>query len=113
MIDWTDAGEREALVDSRARDGYALLEALACGVAPVVTDIPSFRILTGEGSIGALWPRGDAGRLVEALVTTAKNPPTRQQVRAHFDAELSFTAVGRRWAGVYAQVIENHARRIR
>ena len=93
--------------------GYALLEALACGVAPVVTDIPSFRILTGEGSIGALWPRGDAGRLAEALVTTAKNPPTRQQVRAHFDAELSFTAVGRRWAGVYAQVIENHARRIR
>ena len=93
--------------------GYALLEALACGAAPVVTDIPSFRILTGEGSIGALWTRGDAVRLAEALVTTAKNPPTRQQVRAHFDAELSFTAVGRCWAGVYAQFIENHARRIR
>jgi hypothetical protein len=28
VIDWTDAGEREALVDSRARDGYALLAAL-------------------------------------------------------------------------------------
>jgi hypothetical protein len=28
VIDWTDAGEREALVDSRARDGYALLAVL-------------------------------------------------------------------------------------
>lgn len=28
VIDWTDAGEREALIDSRARDGYALLAVL-------------------------------------------------------------------------------------
>jgi hypothetical protein len=28
VIDWTDAGEREALIDSRARDGYALLALL-------------------------------------------------------------------------------------
>jgi Transposase DDE domain/Transposase domain (DUF772) len=28
VIDWTDAGEREALVDSRARDGFALLAVL-------------------------------------------------------------------------------------
>jgi hypothetical protein len=28
VIDWTDAGEREALIDSRARDGYGLLAVL-------------------------------------------------------------------------------------
>ena len=28
VIDWTDAGERDALIDSRARDGYALLAVL-------------------------------------------------------------------------------------
>src|SRR5688500_8647406 len=28
VIDWTDAGERESLIDSRARDGYALLAVL-------------------------------------------------------------------------------------
>ncbi|WP_395298368.1 IS1182 family transposase [Kitasatospora hibisci] len=28
VIDWTDAAEREALIDSRARDGYALLAVL-------------------------------------------------------------------------------------
>lgn len=38
VIDWTDRDEREALIDSRARDGYALLAALDGGdlPAPVV-----------------------------------------------------------------------------
>jgi glycosyltransferase involved in cell wall biosynthesis len=90
--------------------GYALLEALACGTAPVVTDIPSFRALTGGGAVGRLWPAGDAARLADALVEVAsrRTPPT--QVRTHFDATLSFDAVGRRWADAYAQVREQHAR---
>ena len=91
--------------------GYALLEALACGVVPVVTDIPSFRALTGNGSVGRLWPRSDAVRLAEALVDVASNRTSQQQVRAHFDATLSFEAVGRRWADVYAQIHEDHRRR--
>src|SRR5262249_53759160 len=32
--------------------GYALIEALACGLQPVVTDIASFRALTAGGTIG-------------------------------------------------------------
>lgn len=91
--------------------GYALLEALACGVVPVVTDIPSFRALTGNGSVGRLWPRSDALRLAEALVDVASNRTSQQQVRAHFDATLSFEAVGRRWADAYAQIHEDHRRR--
>ena len=38
--------------------GYALMEACACGAVPVVTGIPTFRLLTGSGSIGALWTPG-------------------------------------------------------
>ncbi|KZC38593.1 MULTISPECIES: glycosyltransferase family 4 protein [Rhodanobacter] len=84
--------------------GYSLLEALACGVAPLVTDIPAFRALTDDGRIGRLWPCGDAAQLAEALVDVATNGPSPAQVRAHFDATLSFAALGRRWAGAYAQV---------
>ena len=82
--------------------GYAALEAMACGAVPVLTDIPSFRALTGDGRIGRLWPCGDTGRLADALVAMANAGPTRAEVRAHFDAELSFAAVGRRWAEAYA-----------
>ncbi|WP_233842871.1 glycosyltransferase family 4 protein [Dyella sp. 2HG41-7] len=92
--------------------GYALLEAMACGLPPVVTDIPSFRALTGNGRIGRLWPRGDAEKLSEALISVTRNRPTCKQIRAHFDASLSFAAVGRQWAQAYAQVLESRCGRV-
>ncbi|WP_369944562.1 glycosyltransferase family 4 protein [Xanthomonas medicagonis] len=90
--------------------GYAALEALACGTPPVLTDIPAFRALTDCGRIGELWPCGDAGLLAEALVHAASELPAPARVRAHFDAQLSFAAVGRRWARAYAQLLEQPAR---
>nr|WP_250901731.1 MULTISPECIES: glycosyltransferase family 4 protein [unclassified Dyella] len=96
---------------SRAEScGYAALEAMACGAVPVLTDIPSFRALTGDGRIGRLWPCGDTGRLADALVAMATAGPTRTEVRAHFDAELSFSAVGRRWAEAYAALLAGRPR---
>ncbi|MEO5830181.1 MAG: glycosyltransferase family 4 protein [Rhodanobacter sp.] len=91
--------------------GYAVLEALACGVTPVVTDIPSFRALIGGSRVGHLWPCADAARLAEALVAAAASRPSSAQVRAHFDAALSFAAVGRQWANAYAQVHDDRRRR--
>lgn len=51
--------------------GYAVIEALACGVVPVVTDIAPFRALTDRGRVGALWPVGNAERLARALSAPA------------------------------------------
>ncbi len=93
--------------------GYAVLEALACGVTPVVTNIPSFHALTGGGSIGHLWQHGDAKQLAEALIRTAASRPSPEQVRAYFDAKLSFAAVGNQWACAYAQVIGSPKREAR
>lgn len=86
--------------------GYALLEAMACGTWPIVTDIPSFRALTGDGRVGALWPCGNASALADALVDAAVNRAAPARVRAHFDARLSFQAVGRQWAHAYAQLFD-------
>ncbi|HEY8230825.1 MAG TPA: glycosyltransferase family 4 protein [Rhodanobacteraceae bacterium] len=91
--------------------GYAALEALACGVTPVLTDIPAFRALTDNGRIGHLWPCGDAVRLAGALVGAATGRALPERVRAHFDAVLSFDAVGRLWANAYAVVREDWSRR--
>lgn len=97
---------------SRAEgSGYAAMEALACGVAPVLTDIPAFRALTDNGRVGHLWPCGDAVRLAGALVGAATGRALPQQVRAHFDAALSFDAVGRLWANAYAVVRDDWQRR--
>lgn len=86
--------------------GYALIEALACGLAPVVSDIPSFRALTGNGAVGALVPPGDAAGFAEALVRIARQPhePLRQEVVSHFDRTLSFERVGTRLLEIYETV---------
>jgi glycosyltransferase involved in cell wall biosynthesis len=87
--------------------GYALLEALACGLVPVVTDIPSFRMITGHGSIGALWPPGSAEGLRAALVAVAAGDRKagRAAARAHFESSLSWPVVGRRAFAVYHEIL--------
>jgi glycosyltransferase involved in cell wall biosynthesis len=91
--------------------GYAAMEALACGLPTVLSDIPSFRALTGGGRIGQSFPCGDVARLADALVAAAAVRQSAAQVRAHFDAHLSFVAVGRLWADAYAHVLEHRRRR--
>lgn len=91
----------------REGSGYSLIESLACGLSPVVTDIPSFRALTAGGTVGKLWPCGDAKALYEALRSSADRtgPETRAAVRAHYDRELSFEALGRKLADMYEDVV--------
>jgi glycosyltransferase involved in cell wall biosynthesis len=91
--------------------GYALIEACACGAVPVVTSIPSFRVITRDGAHGALWAPGDAIGLSHALSETAGRDlaALRADVTRHFASELSWKAVGRRALDIYAEV---HARRL-
>ena len=83
--------------------GYAVIEALACGLPCVVTDIPSFRSLVGQGehSGGELWKRADVASLTDALVRGAARPQLRKAARARFEAEVSFEAVGRKLDRAY------------
>lgn len=91
----------------REGSGYALLEALACGLPPLVTDIPSFRALTGDGAVARLWWRGDPQSLADGLlgITAELGSARRAVVRAHFERELSFAALGRRLVDVYCDLV--------
>jgi len=86
--------------------GYALIEALACGVAPAVTDIPTFRLLTGDGEVGALWRPGDAGDCGRAMVAAASGDveAQRRRIRGHFARYFSWPAIGRRALTIYRTV---------
>ena len=86
--------------------GIAVLEALACGVLPIVTDIPSFRAMTCEGEYGGLFTPGDDVGLAEALlrIDLDRLPALSAAARAHFDAELSFPAQACRLEEIYRQM---------
>jgi len=106
------AADLFVLGSHREGSGYSLIEALACGLPPVVTDIPSFRTLTGAGAVGELWPCGDSHALCAALLSVAKRSggELRAAVRAHFDRELSFDALGAKLAAMYQEVNERARR---
>lgn len=96
------------LGSKRESCGYALLEAIACGATPIVSDIPAFRAITANGAIGALCNPGDAGGFAEAMIALSDRPGEglRAGVVRHFKSELSFPAVGRKLVAAYQQLID-------
>jgi glycosyltransferase involved in cell wall biosynthesis len=107
MASFYSAADLFVLGSHHEGSGYALLEACACGLPPVVTDIPTFRSMTDEGSIGALWPPGEPSAFADALVEVAGRDgrALRRQVLGHFERALSWTAVARQAADAYAAVL--------
>lgn len=94
----------------REGSGYSLIEALACALPPVVTDIPSFRALTGAGAVGQLWQPGNPGSLCAALLAARvrAGAETRPAVRAFFDRELSFEALSRKLTAAYRDLLDRN-----
>jgi glycosyltransferase involved in cell wall biosynthesis len=94
----------------RESTGYSLIEALACGLPPVVTDIASFRSITGPGPVGRLWPCGDPRALCDALrwVAARADLTSRAAARAHFERELSFASLGSKLVSMYEDLLERN-----
>ena len=90
----------------REGSGCALMEAMACGLPPVVTDIPSVRALTGGGEFCRLWKAGDPQSLCDALVSIGDPPALRAAARSRFDSTVSFEAIGRQFTNAYRHALE-------
>jgi glycosyltransferase involved in cell wall biosynthesis len=78
-----------------------VIEAMACGTTPLVTDIPSMRAIVGDA--GSLTPVGNASALADAIVAwSARDRVTlRRATRARFDSALTFDAIGRQLRATY------------
>ena len=89
--------------------GYALMEAMACGVIPIVTNIPSFRRLLGNGKVGKLWPPGQTSALIECIQDLSKSSiqEESQKVLAHFNQFFSFEALGNQAVDIYGEIMAN------
>lgn len=78
--------------------GIAVCEGMSCGCIPILTNIPSFRMMTDRGRIGLLYEAGNENDLFDALQKSLKlnQPEERKKVLEQFNNELSFEANARK-----------------
>lgn len=75
--------------------GVAVCEAMSCGCIPILSDIPSFRMMTTNGECGLLFESGNALHLLRTL-EKSKNldfDVERKKVLDQFKAMLSYEAI--------------------
>ena len=86
--------------------GYSVIEALACGATPLVSDIAPFRRIVGDA--GSLTPVGDAPALADAMIAWAERDcaALRQAARRRFDEELSFERIGLDLRAAYERLVD-------
>lgn len=92
LVYWFSAADFFVSCSHRESTGYALLEAMACGCIPIVTEIPSFKKMTSNGKVGYLYPVGNADALTTILrqVSTTNISEQSAAVEKHFHEKLSF-----------------------
>jgi glycosyltransferase involved in cell wall biosynthesis len=73
--------------------GTALCEAMSCGCIPIVSNIPSHRMIAGNS--GLLFEPGNSAALLSALLQTVNINSEAKRAHAlnRFSAELSFDAI--------------------
>ncbi len=87
--------------------GYSALEAIACGCVPILTAIPSYKMITANGKIGQLWPSGDSFALHNAIQKALQQPWEKASTRsrAHFEQFLSYPVIARQMMDVYKKLL--------
>ncbi len=87
----------------------SVLEAMACGCAVVLSDIPSFLFSTRDGKYGQHFPVGDEEALADRLLTLIRHPQLRQKIaeggQRWVSLNLTLEHTARRLVSLYAQVI--------
>jgi glycosyltransferase involved in cell wall biosynthesis len=82
---------------------FAVLEAMACGAVPVLTDIPPFHAMTDGGRIGVLFPVEDYRLMAQRTldIDLARIPDLSREVRQFFERSLSYDAMAAIYEGAF------------
>jgi glycosyltransferase involved in cell wall biosynthesis len=79
--------------------GIAICEAMSCGCIPIVTDIPSFRMMTNQGKAGFHYQAGNEEQLLNLLLESSEMDIEclKNEVLQQFESNLSFDANARKY----------------
>jgi glycosyltransferase involved in cell wall biosynthesis len=116
--------DRDVLRWMQAADGYVLssrweglpmglLEAAACALPAVATDVPGTREVIINGETGWLAPAGEAALLGAAMTRMMQTPPGKrrtmgQRARQHVIDHFSLKAVLDQWEAQYSELLKRN-----
>lgn len=106
LLPWMQVADGVALASRWEGLPLVLLEAAACGLPAVATDVPGSRDVIVPGQTGYLCAPGDAAELAEAMQQIMRMPEAERaamgtRARAHAEAAFSLTTILDRWEAVY------------
>lgn len=99
------------VVSVPASDGapQSVLEAMACGATPVVSDLPALRPWVRHEQEGLVTPVGDAAALAGAIVRLLDDEALRAALRAAAVRRVQQRADSRLWMERYQQIYQQLA----
>jgi glycosyltransferase involved in cell wall biosynthesis len=88
----------------------SMLEAMACGLPVVATDVGGARdVLGGDGEAGLVVPVGSSAALAEAITALADSPALRREIgaaaRTVIEDRYDMKRVAARYLSLYAELV--------
>jgi len=112
LLRWMQAADAFVLPSLREGLPLVLLEAGACALPAVATDVPGCRDVVVDGTTGLLARSASPASLAKIMDTMmGLGPEARaamgRYARLHVEAEFDLHAIVDRWDGFYQQVLED------
>lgn len=98
LMYWYNSGDFIVSSSHYEGSGISVCEAMSCGCIPILTNIPSFQMMTDGGRIGFLYEPGDVNGLYSAIEQSLllDQSSEREKVLSHFEATISGDANARK-----------------
>jgi glycosyltransferase involved in cell wall biosynthesis len=111
VVRWMRAADGFVLASRYEGLPMVLLEAGACGVPVVATDVPGTREVVVDGETGWLAPAGDAEELAKTMLRLMRMPPAArltmgERARKHVARNFSLETALDRWERLYEELLE-------
>jgi glycosyltransferase involved in cell wall biosynthesis len=95
MLYWLNSADFIVSGSHYEGSGTAVCEAMSCGCVPILTDIFSFQMISGNGKCGLLYETGNEQALISTFLKTTKMNlgEERNKTLEQFRKKLSFEAI--------------------
>ncbi|MFN8290124.1 MAG: glycosyltransferase family 4 protein [Chitinophagaceae bacterium] len=106
METWYNAADYLISASHHEGGSYVIMEAMACGCIPIVSNIPASLKFTGNGCTGYSFEKGNAESLLSVLssLSPCELPERSQACSKYFHEELSPSAVADKMMALFTRL---------